>query len=209
MHPNPIYRQASEAEAMQRALERGFGILTVHSGSDILAAHVPFVAAGSGRRLEAHLVRSNPIARALAAGPCPALLIVSGPDAYVSPDWYGMADQVPTWNYLAVHLRGTLHLLDEASLAGHLERLSARFERTLSAKKPWTLDKMSESALGRLMRMIVPVGLQVSHVDSTTKLSQNKSAAARCGVADALEAGGVPGMEIEQIAQLMRALPGA
>jgi len=58
--------------------------------------------------VHAHLVRSNPIAQCLRAGERKAVLAVSGPDAYVSPDWYArMPDQVPTWNYVAVHLRGT------------------------------------------------------------------------------------------------------
>ena len=91
----------------------GFGVLAVGNGeADVpLLSHVPFIVAEDGAAVHAHLVRANPIARLLAAGERPAVLAVSGPDGYVSPDWYGAEpDQVPTWNYVAVHLRGTLRL---------------------------------------------------------------------------------------------------
>jgi transcriptional regulator len=70
-----------------------------------MISHVPFVLNANGTEAELHLVRSNPIARAV-TGPTQAVLAVTGPDGYVSPDWYDTPDQVPTWNYVAVHLRG-------------------------------------------------------------------------------------------------------
>jgi transcriptional regulator len=114
--------------AMVRA--RSFGILSVNGADGPLAAHIPFEL-GEGE-VFLHLARSNPIARA--ALPAPALLAVSGPDAYVSPDWYGADDQVPTWNYIAVHLRGVLEPLPEAALRGHLARVSAHMEGQLAPK---------------------------------------------------------------------------
>jgi SAM-dependent methyltransferase len=107
------------------AAKRGFGVLSVNGTEGPLAAHVPFVFDKDGM-VEMHLVRSNPIARM--EGPVPALLAVQGPDAYISPDWYGAADQVPTWNYVAVHLRGVLHPLPVEALEPHLDALSAEFE---------------------------------------------------------------------------------
>ena len=72
-----------------------------------LLSHLPFIVAEDGAAVHAHLVRANPIARLLAAGERPAVLAVSGPDGYVSPDWYGAEpDQVPTWNYVGGALEG-------------------------------------------------------------------------------------------------------
>lgn len=153
---------------------------------------------------EAHLVRSNPIWAAIAT-PQPALLIVSGPDAYVSPDWYGVADQVPTWNYVAVHLSGQLARRDLATLGPHADRLSAEMEGRLAPKPPWTSDKMTPEALARLRRMIVPVALTVSGVESTWKLNQNKPAEAIAAAADGIEAAGI-GQETKALAALMRRL---
>ncbi len=204
MHPNPAFRKEPESRALTFAAERGFGALTATGPEGLLAAHVPFVL--DDGRLAAHLVRSNPLARHLRAGPVEALMIVSGPDAYVSPDWYGEADRVPTWNYVAVHLRGELALMPEARLRPHLERLSARFEERLRPKTPWTMDKMTPESIAGLLRQIVPVEMPVTGVASTFKLNQNRSAAARAGAAEALAAGDTPGLETARLAALMHSV---
>ncbi len=188
MHPNPAFRQTSEARNLAFARERGFGILTVNGTDGPLAAHVPFLIPADGTVAELHLARSNAIARA--ALPAPALIAVCGPDAYISPDWYGLDDQVPTWNYVAVHLRGTLSPLPVERLRDHADALSARFEAGLLPKTPWVSQKMTDGVMDRMMRMILPFRLTISGVDGTWKLNQNKPAEARLAAADALEARG-------------------
>ncbi|MGF1501737.1 MAG: FMN-binding negative transcriptional regulator [Paracoccaceae bacterium] len=204
MHPNPVFRQAGDAEARAFAAARGFGILTAAGPDAPLAAHLPFLLEGD--RIDMHLVRSNPLARRLAEGPIAALLAVSGPDGYVSPDWYGEPDLVPTWNYVAVHLRGPLRLADPARLPEHLDRLSARFEADLAPKPPWTHHKMADGVMARMMRQILPVEMAVEAVESTFKLNQNRSAAARAGAAAQLAEGRSPGIETARLAGLMRRL---
>ncbi len=205
MHPNPVFRQTEEAEAREVAAARGFGVLTAAHEGEVLPAHVPFLL--EGVRIEAHLVRSNPLARRLAEGPVAGKLIVSGPDGYVSPDWYGEPDLVPTWNYVAVHLSGRLALADPESLLAHLERLSARFEAGLAPKPPWTHHKMSEGVMERMMRQILPVEMAVERVESTVKLNQNRTTPARTGAAERLAEGRTPGQETARLAALMRGVP--
>ncbi len=130
-------------------------------------------------------------------------MIVSGPDAYISPDWYGTLDQVPTWNYIAVHLRGTLHRLDQSELQPHSARLSAQFEERLLPKTPWTDAKMSSDALNRLQRMIVPIEMRITQIDGTWKLNQNKERAAVEGAIEGLSTSDI-GMEIGNLRELMR-----
>jgi transcriptional regulator len=202
MHPNPAYRQQPEARALDFARERGFGTVTVAGPAGVLAAHVPFVMAEGV--LAAHMVRSNPLARHLTDGPATALMIVSGPDGYISPDWYGEDDRVPTWNYAAVHLRGQLRLLDADLLRTHLDRLSENFEARLAPKPIWKSGKMTPDVLARMMRQIVPVEMTIKAVDSTFKLSQNGADSSRLGAAAGLAAGGTPGMETAALAALMR-----
>jgi len=199
MHPNPIYRKAGADQNLDFARSRGFGTLMTNGAEGPLAAHVPFVL-GDGFA-EVHLVRSNPIARLLGA-PVPALLAVVGPDGYVSPDRYGMEDQVPTWNYIAVHLRGTLRALPPDDLRGHLDRLSAEFEQRIAGKAPWRLDKVSAEVLERFMRMIVPCRFDIASVDGTWKLGQNKPELARKGAADGMRSTLI-GSEIAALAQMM------
>ncbi len=202
MHPNPAFRTESADRNLAFARERGFGTLTINGDAGPLASHVPFLLAADGMSAELHLVRSNPIARVLTA-PRPALLAISGPDSYVSPDWYQIDDQVPTWNYVAVHLRGRLELLPSDLLRGHLDRLAAAFETRLLPKQPWLADKMPPDVLDRFMRMILPCRLTVEDVQGTWKLNQNKPEAARRAAADGIETAAI-GQELAQLARLMR-----
>jgi transcriptional regulator len=202
MHLNPAFRSAPTGQHLAFARERAFGVLVSGGPDGPLAAHIPFVVSEDGGLVEAHLMRSNPLARHIAGG-AEALLIVSGADGYVSPDWYGVEDQVPTWNYVAVHLRGEARTLPEASLRGHLERLSRSLEERFRDKHPWTPDKLAPQTAARLMRMIVPLEMTVRHVDGTWKLNQNKASATRLSAADAIEASPV-GLETAMLAGLMR-----
>ena len=203
MHPNPIFRKEAEARHITLAQSRAFGILSINSEPSPLLAHIPFQISDDGKLLEAHLVRSNPIARALKDGPLSAALAVQGPDGYISPDWYGVDDQVPTWNYAAVHLRGVLELLPDEELRPILERLSDAMEMRLSPKPIWKVDKVSPDALAKLLRQIVPIKMKIETIDGTWKLNQNKSADARLGAADALEKTGF-GLGLGELAQWMR-----
>ena len=202
MHPNPVFRREPPESALELVRERGFGVFTVAGPEGVLAAHAPFVL-DDERRVLAHLVRVNPLAKHLGSGPARALLIVSGPDGYVSPDWYGEPQLVPTWNYVAVHLRGELRLLDDAALRPVLERLGETFESRLAPKPPWKTDKVDDGLLARMMRQIIPIELSVDTVESTFKLNQNRSDSARAGAAAALATGGTPGMETQALAARM------
>lgn len=203
MHPNPVFHTETDDAKLQFARNRGFGILAVNADGGPLLSHIPFLLSADGMTVEAHLVRSNPILK-LIAEPVDAVLAISGPDSYVSPDWYNLGDQVPTWNYVAVHLRGKLQMLPGDRLHDVLERTSARFEEELAPKKPWTSDKMDQHTYQRMQRMIVPIAMRVTQVDGTWKLSQNKPDAARMGAVEGVRENGI-GTEIAQLAEMMEA----
>ena len=148
MHPNPIFRNTPDARAIQLVRDRAFGQLTIHLDGQIVAAHVPVLLAPDATSIDMHLVRSNPIARALTE-PREALLAVTGPDGYVSPDWYGAEDQVPTWNYIAVHLTGRLEPLPEdASVPMDTTRTSSPYFSPNSACAP-----IARASSGVMMRV--------------------------------------------------------
>jgi transcriptional regulator len=197
MHPNPAFRGETAERSAAFAAARGFGILAVNGAEGPVLTHVPFLLAEDRGSADLHLVRSNPIAR---MAPAEAVIAVTGPDAYVSPDWYGVADQVPTWNYVAVHLRGRLIALDEAELRPMLERQSAGFEAGLE-KRPWTMDKMSGEAVARMLRQILPFRLEIGRIDGTWKLGQNKPEEVRR--AAAARVAGTHGSEAAEVARLM------
>ncbi|MEI6098615.1 MAG: FMN-binding negative transcriptional regulator [Alphaproteobacteria bacterium] len=186
MHPNPAFRKTDTARNLDFARMRGFGVLCVNGADGPVLAHVPFVMAADGEFLDLHLARSNLV---IAAGlPTAAVMAVSGPDHYISPDWYGIADQVPTWNYIAVHLRGVLSPMPPETLEPHLDQVSALHEAGLAPKPAWTSAKMTDGVMARMMRMILPFRLTIASVDGTWKLNQNKPLSARQGVIAALSA---------------------
>lgn len=201
MHPNPAFRQEPEAMHLALCWRRGFGMLCLNGDPVPMISHVPFFLDDAGGLAEIHLVRSNPIAQRVRA-PTPAVIAVSGPDGYVSPDWYDLPDQVPTWNYVAVHLRGVLHPMAQELMREHLDRLSAQFEARLAPKRAWTTRKMSDEVLERMMRQIVPFRFEVQEVDGTWKLNQNKPDAAREAAAEAIKLSPI-GHEVETLGALM------
>ena len=131
-----------------------------------------------------------------------ATLAVSGPDSYISPDWYNLENQVSTWNYVAVHLKGQLTLQPQETMRDLLDRHSAEYEGRLP-KAPWKVDKVAPEALDKLLRMIVPCRLMIGRVDGTWKFSQNKPDASRLSAADQAAQAGF-GAEVAQLARMMR-----
>ena len=202
MHPNPAFRQTPEARNIAFARQHGFGLLCIGTDAAPLVSHIPFLLSEDGRMAEFHLVRSNPIARLLSA-PLQARLAVQGPHSYISPDWYGVDDQVPTWNYIAVHLVGQVELQPPEALRDLLDRQSAQFEARLSPKPRWTADKMTDGVMARMMRQIVPCRMQIDDIHGTWKLNQNKPDDVRLRAADAVGAQGL-GHEISMLSAHMR-----
>ena len=139
------------------------------------------------KKVSLHLQRVNPLAKAVTQDPTPVMLIVSLCDAYVSPKWYEMDNQVPTWLYGAVHLHGTLHALDDASLEPLLIDLSDKFEQRLHPQKTWSFSKVSDKVKTGLMRAIQPFGFTIDRVEATDKFAQTKPAAALKSLASAVQ----------------------
>lgn len=153
-------------------------VTLVSTGGDgvPLATHLPVLYARDDQavRLEGHWARPNP--QAGHAGS--ALLVVHGPHHYISPGWYpdkAEAARVPTWNYAAAHLYGTLRPLhDEADLASIVARLGERFEPAVGGR--WRYDPSDERERGQL-RGIVGFRFEAQRVELKFKLNQNHPAA--------------------------------
>jgi transcriptional regulator len=200
MHPSPAFRVEDEAVLTAHLAARPFVTLAAVVAGRPLVAHAPVVVRRlpGGLTLDFHLSRGNALAPALEAG-FRAVAVSLGPEAYVSPDWYEDKDQVPTWNYVSVEAEGPVAALDDAGLVALLDALSVQEETRLLPKRPWTRAKMSAGKFEKMTRMIIGARLTVERLEGITKISQNKAAADRAGVAAAL--GDHP------IAALIRALP--
>lgn len=206
MHPNQVFHTQTDDSNIAFARERAFGVLAVSAPEGPMLSHVPFLINEAGTQADLHLVRSNPIARALTA-PQSARIAVTGADGYISPDWYGVPDQVPTWNYVAVHLTGMLERLPQDEMRDMLDRQSAHFEDQLLPKTPWKTAKMTPEVRDSMMRQIVPFRLCITGVDGTWKLNQNKPDDVRLRAADHVDAYGL-GFETAILAALMRGANG-
>ncbi|MFN7054547.1 FMN-binding negative transcriptional regulator [Hyphomonas sp.] len=186
MHPAPIFREADTDALLARIRAYPLGLITLNGGPAPLAAHSPVLAArldDGSVRLRFHLSAGNPMTHRLEAGAA-ALIVFTGPEAYISPDWYGpVPDQVPTWNYLSAEAEGTVVPTDAEAF---LDDVSAEFEARLLPKPTWTRSKMDPAAFARMVRAIRAFEMVPHRFEGITKLSQNKTPDMRAGVMDAL-----------------------
>ncbi len=141
-----------------------------------------------GDRLVGHFARANRHWQRIADGSV-ALAMVTGPDAYVSPGWYATKREhgrvVPTWNYSAVHLRGTASIHTDAEfLRDVVTRLTEAHEAT--REEPWAVTDAPEDYFTKQLRAIIGLEIRVEEVEAKAKLSQNRSDADRSGVATGL-----------------------
>ena len=198
MHPNAAFRHDDRALFEALIEEIGFGMVFAATPDGPRVAHTPLLSSRDGT-VRFHLARGNALTRHLDG--MTALALINGPDSYVSPRWYAVAQQVPTWNYVSLELEGRVRKLDSAALEALLVDLSARHEGRLAEGTPWTMDKLEDRTKSGLMAAIVGFELEVQAWRPTLKLSQNKSPEERARVIAGLEAAGSPA-----IAQLMRTL---
>lgn len=201
MHPDAAFRPTQPDLAALLVREIGFAAIFAGTPDGPRVAHAPVLLDDDDETLQFHLARGNGLTRHLDGAS--ALAVVQGPDAYVSAGWYTAADQVPTWNYVAVEMEGMVRRLDDAELVAQLDALSAFHEARIGADPPWTRDKMNPALFGRMTGGIVGFAMRITAWRPTVKLSQNKPADERAQVAAKLDAAGH-----SALAQLMRHLGG-
>ncbi|KRF28194.1 FMN-binding negative transcriptional regulator [Phycicoccus sp. Soil802] len=147
-----------------------------------------------GDTVIAHFARANEHWKAIGADQ-PALLVVTGPQAYISPTWYAAKAEhgrvVPTWNYSVVQLTGRATVHDDVEwLQGALDDLVEHHEGHREA--PWHRTDAPERYISGQLRAIVGLEFAVERVEAKAKLSQNRSDADRAGVIAGLDAETLP-----------------
>ena len=167
------------------------GILVTTLDGTLEVNHVPVVLdvhSGNCGRLRFHLARANPLADWLASSPAQVgqvVFVFRAEQAYVSPDWYGQENMVPTWNYAVAHAHGHVEVLDDDALIGVLDDLSAAQEGRLP-KAPWTTRKMDQDLYEKMRRAIIGFQMPIERLEGKFKMSQNRSHEARASVIRAL-----------------------
>ncbi len=204
MYLHPLFRIEME-EALPILVDRSFGQLVVPTDDAPYGVHAPFLVDrdADGRvKVALHVARANRIHEIIGDG-CRALLICEAGDHYISPDWYQSENQVPTWTYVAVHLKGTARVLPPENNLDHVDRLSAHFEQRLLPKKPWTSDKMDARRREAMLKAIVVILMEVDTVEAQRKLIQNKNEDDRRGAIEGLS--GLDTPAANEIADLIAA----
>lgn len=202
----PSLFQNDDLKAQHAVIRRHpFGLLITPHGGELFTTHLPFhldPARGAQGTLEAHLARVNPHCAALEAGAA-SLVVFKGPDGYVSPRWYAEpAMNVPTWNYVAVHVHGRpVTTEDPATLLEYIGRLTDEHEAYI--ERPWRIAEAQAHAK-RLLPQILGFELPIQKLEGKFKLSQNRSAADRAGVLREFAKNRDSG--IQEMLELMRGL---
>lgn len=170
--------------------------VTVDADGYPAATLVPII--GDTTLVVAHLSRFNPQAEHLVAvgAEVPALLVASAAQGYISPSWYASKAEhgrvVPTWNYLAVQVRGRARAItDPDRLREIVEQLTQRHEAPRA--EPWAVADAPDAWVRGRLRAIVGIELRVESVEVKAKLSQNRDAADQAGVWAGLSADAAPG----------------
>jgi len=179
----PVLQDLVDAHPLATWATLTDGELAVH--------HVPFLldrTRGPFGTLVGHVARANPVWRGLQR----SVLVFQGAEAYISPGWYASKREhgkvVPTWNYAVVHALGTPVAVQEpAALLAILNRLTDRHEATQA--RPWQVADAPADYIDKLLQAIVGIEVPVERLVGKWKVSQNRSAADRQGVADGLAQG--------------------
>ncbi|MFK0085818.1 FMN-binding negative transcriptional regulator [Pseudomonas sp. NPDC090755] len=178
----PSSYKETDLERLQGQIEQTrLAVLVTHGESGLQASHLPLLldrSQGSNGTLYGHFARANRQWQDLANG-AEALVVFSGPDAYVSAGYYpSKADDprtVPTWNYVAVHAWGKAEVYHDAErLLEIVRRLSDRHEQ--GQAKPWSVDEAPADYMAGMLKAIVGFALPIERLQGTRKLSQNRSA---------------------------------
>ncbi len=201
----PFHFEESRPEVLHellRAYPLGL-LLTQNAAVDatgfqpLQADSIPFMldtARGAHGTLVAHVARANPVWKD-ARVDAQSVVVFQGAQAYVSPAWYPTkADTgkvVPTWNYVMVEVRGRLRIIDDAawvhSLVSSLtDRHEARRAESEGEAAAWKVSDAPDDYIASMQRAIVGIEMEVESIKGKWKVSQNRSADDRAGVAAGL-----------------------
>lgn len=188
MRPNPDY-ELDDVDAI-RALVRENPWATIVSfvpGAGLVVSHYPILLdeEAEGIVLLSHVGR--PDERLHELGAHEVVVVIYGPQGYVSPSWYGTSPAVPTWNFATAHLYGTPEILADEENLQVLERLVDRFESPLP--EPYLMNRTLENAdyAARIVHGTVGFRMRVTRFEAKEKMSQDKPAEVIGRVIDALD----------------------
>ena len=185
MYIPDIYRNENQSEILRFIEENSFAILINQSNDKINATHTPlFIEESNGNQLvlSGHISKLNPQSENFAENGN-VLAVFSGAHSYISSSWYDH-EEVPTWNYIAVHVEGKIEILNKEQTLLHLENLVNKYEK--NSEKPISTKSLSEKTM-RQANGIIAFNIIVENVDAVKKLSQGKNETTKKSIISHLE----------------------
>lgn len=154
-------------------------------------SHVPLLFEKDSNKLKGHLARANSMATLDLSKPTNCVVIFQGPDGYISPSWYESkkttGKAVPTWNYIALHIHGTVHFHNDRDwIYQNVSTLSDTHEQ--AHRSEWKITDAPKSYIDTLLRAVVGIEIDISSIEGKFKLSQNRSVEDIQGVIEGLQA---------------------
>ncbi|NGQ95724.1 FMN-binding negative transcriptional regulator [Brevibacillus sp. SYP-B805] len=148
-------------------------LVTINDGKPF-ATHLPLELEKNGDQLflTGHLAAANPQWRHFSHNES-VLAMFQGPHAYISASWYTSSGQVPTWNYMAVHVYGKARVVEESRLRAMLKEMLAKYEGGRENGVLW--EQVPAADMEKLLKAIVGFELEVERIEAKYKLSQNKN----------------------------------
>ena len=173
MYVNSINRWEDEPEIISFIQKNAFATLITQENGRSLATHLPFVLDQneSGKAIiSGHIAKANAQWKTIPEQG-EVLVMFQGPHAYISSSWYNH-ENVPTWNYLAVHVYGKIRLIEGEELLNHLKKLVHTYEEDRPNRV--SVEEMSGAYLESQIRALVGFEIQITEVQASAKLSQNR-----------------------------------
>ena len=173
MYIPELYKNENQEDIQNFLHQNGFGILVNQTDGKLWATHIPLLLEEKDGKqfLVGHVSRENPQAESFKAND-DVLAIFAGVHTYISSSWYDH-ENVPTWNYLAVHVYGKvqLHSLDETIEA--LKRLTNKYEAKVKSENPVRVEDLSKKTMLQA-RGIVSFEIEITDIQAVKKMSQNR-----------------------------------
>lgn len=182
MYSRPSFKM-TEQQCFEFLGSDSFGQLITCSNGKIVQTYVPFIVDQENNCLYGHIAKQNGQVEFLQASD-DLVVTFLGEDVYISPSWYQSTEQVPTWNYQAVEIKGRATLLDEQGTFAVVDKLSQIHEAQFD--NPWLIGKLSEKKTNAMLKAIVGFRVDISEINGHSKMSQNKSIEDFQGVIDGL-----------------------
>ena len=171
MYIPELYKNENQEEIQNFIHQNGFGILINQTNGKLWATHIPLLLEEKeGKQiLVGHVSKENPQAESFKNND-EVLIIFSGAHSYISSSWYDH-ENVPTWNYLAVHVYGklTIHSLEET--VADLKKLVDKFEA--KSENPVRVEDLSKKTMLQA-RGIIGFEIEITAIQAKKKLSQNR-----------------------------------